>query len=828
MIVSYLKLALRLLFRNPFFALINVLGLSIGFAAFFILWQYSSSELKADQFHKDFERIARLGSFWRFPSNEGGWGLLTFGGIRPHQAPRIAQDFPQVKQYVRLLMQPEFERDLVGHDSRVAVSVSAENGGRNLFEETRMVYADSNLFSFFSIPLVRGEKQNVLKNAHSVVLSERTAKKYFGTRNSVGELIQVNDSVMLLVTGVFEDLPHNTHLAFDLVVSMTGIPVDDFSYLMANTYIRVDDQVVLQDLLGEINKNASIYWAGELSRFPDGKAEMFLQPLRDIAFSAPYERDYLVHKTKSTLVLMQFASLLILGMSWINYNNLVAARMIKRLREIATRKTTGAFPADFAKQFVVESFLVNTIAVVLAITIMQLVRAPFNEFFRIDVPELSSLSYQTGSVLLGATFLGMLLSGLYPTVIATNYDPRALFYRSGKGGPRKWVQSLLSTGQYVMALVLMLWVYVVYLQLDFILHRDLGIQRSQVVIIDAPIVKSEDYIREFESFLKELRSLDGIVEATFSATVIGDSDPFFYWIKRAEQTDFTTANSNGEVDESFIPFYGIPILAGRNFVPDDKPDVAILSPQATRRLGFARPEDALGQRIHVDEFNPQPVQVVGIIDDYRVKPLYNLTSTATENRDGIGICLLYKSSVHPWRVPERISVKIESEDLDETLARAEGLFRRNFQGDVFNWYFLDDHINKAYDSDKLTRNQISLFTLIAMGLSCLGLLGMMATIVEERVKEIGIRKVLGASAWQVTRRLIRTVIMPVFPAIVIATPIAYYLADQFLERYMERIALHWWYFAIPVLILLTLLLATISSLLVKAIKNNPVEALKHE
>jgi putative ABC transport system permease protein len=169
MLLNYLKLSLRLLVRNPFFTLINVLGLSVGFASFFILWQYSSSELKTDQYHKDFERIARLGVYWRFPARDGNRGLLTFGGLRPHQAPTIAEDFPQVEQYVRLLMQPEFEYDLVGHDPRVLVSVSLENGGRELFEETRMVYADSNLFSFFSIPLVHGESETVLKNAHSVV-----------------------------------------------------------------------------------------------------------------------------------------------------------------------------------------------------------------------------------------------------------------------------------------------------------------------------------------------------------------------------------------------------------------------------------------------------------------------------------------------------------------------------------------------------------------------------------------------------------------------------------------------------------------------------------
>ncbi len=828
MLLNYLKLALRLLSRNPFFTGINVLGLSLGFASFFILWQYASSELKADQYHKDFERIARLCLSWHFPDREGNWGLLTFGSIRLHQAPSIAQDFPQVEQYVRLLRQPEFEPDLVGHDSRVVVSVGRTDGGKSLFEETRMVYADSNVFSFFSIPLVHGEKKTVLKNAHSVALSQRIATKYFGAKSPIGELIHVNDSALLLVTGVFEDLPHNTHLDFDLIASMTGIEVSDFPYTMATTYIKVDRNTAFNDLIREINKNSSKYWAAELIRFPSVKPEMFTQPLKDIAFSEPYERDYLVPKPKAALTLMQFASILILAMSWINYNNLVASRMMKRMKEIATRKMTGALSADFAKQFVIESCLVNVLAVAVALTLMQLVRVPFHELFRINVTEFRSLSYQTWLVFIASILSGILISGLYPTIMAASNDPRALFSLSRKGGSKRWVQSLLTTSQYVMALVLMLWVYIVYLQLNFILSKDLGIQRDQVVVIDAPIVKSDTYIIELDGFLEELRSLNGVVEATYSATVIGDIDPFFVWLKGPAQASFTSVNSNGGVDESYIPFYRIPILAGRNFVANDKADVAILSPQATRRLGFARPEDAIGEKISINEFQSKTIEIVGVIGEYRVKPLLNLSSTATENAEGFGICLLYKNKVHAWRVPERISVKIEMDKLNTTLGQASALFSKTFSGNVFNWYFLDAHINRAYDNDQIARNQIALFTCIAIGLSCLGLLGMMTTIAEEKVKEIGIRKVLGAGARQIAERLIRSVFLPVIPAIAIAIPVAYYLANQFLDRYLEKVTLHWWHFVAPVLILLILLFGTIASLLSKAANSNPVEALKHE
>ncbi len=831
MLLNYLKLSLRLLLRNPFFTGINVCGLALGFASFFILWQYSSSELKSDQHHSGFERIARLALYWRFHDRDGNWGLLTFGGIRPFQPPMISDDFPQVEQYVRLLMQPEFETDLVGHDSRVIVSVNREDGGRELFEETRMVYADPNLFNFFNIPLLHGEKATVLRNGQAVVLSDHTAKKYFGAKNPVGEIILVNDSVSLLVTGVFEDLPHNTHLSFDLVVSMAGISESkwrEMPYLLSTVYLKVDPHTVLDDFIQEINKNVEKYWAAERQRFPDGKIEMFFQPLKDIAFSAPYERDYLLPKSKSTLVMMQFASLVILLMAWINYNNLTASRMMKRMQEISTRKMSGALSSDFARQFITESCLVNILAVALAFTLMQVVRVPANELFKIHIAEFRDIAFDTWLVFGVAILSGILVSGLYPTMISAAHSPKSLYLMAKKGGSKRWIQPLLTTSQYVMALVLMLWVFIVYLQLNFILNKDLGIQRDQVVVIDAPIVKSDTYVHEFESFMQELRSLKGVLEATYSATIIGDTDPFFVWMKGPGQADFTSVSSNGGVDESYIPFYRIPLIAGRNFVSNEKPDVAILSPQATRRLGFTRPEDAIGERISIDEFQSKTVQIVGVIDEYRVKPLFNLASTMTENSDGWGICLLYKNRIHEWRVPERISIKIEMDKLAATLEQVDALFGKTFSGNVFNWYFLEDHINRAYDNDKTGRNQIALFTFLAIGISCLGLLAMMTTWVEEQTKEIGIRKVLGASIIQIGKRLLSHVYKPLSAAIMISIPVGYALAQQYLDRYLEKIGLQWWHFVVPVALLMAIMFGTIASVLIKASRSNPVEALKHE
>lgn len=829
MLLNYLKLSLRLLARNPFFTGINVLGLSVGFAVFFILWQYSKNELASDQFHQDYEKIGRIGMRMDFPQDSVTWGHITFGATRTYHAAMIAADFPQVETFTRIMHQPTFDGDLVGHDREVVIAVDRKNGSKDLFKESKMAYADPNLFEFFTIPLIHGAKESVLRMANTVALSQTTAKKYFGTNNPIGEILAVNNTVLLTVSGVFQDLPHNSHLVFDMVASNVGVEHtwrDHSYYPIATTYLKLTQAYQMKDFESEINRNKEKYFAQDLQVRPFAKFKMFYQPLQEIAFSTPYERDYLQPKSKSTLILLQTASVLILIMAWINYINLSVSRSLKRMKEVATRKMSGALSADFLKQFLVESGLVHLLAISAALTLIQLLRLPTQLFFDIQIPEFSTIPIVSWLAFGMMLMLGIFITGLYPALMSASYNPRSLFAISRKGPKRRLWQSILTTGQYTSALVLILWAFIVYLQLNYILHKDRGIDRQQVIVIDAPTIKTDSYLTDFQSFMTELRLTAGVREATHSLFVNGD----YYMIRifgfRPRQGNSFQTVYDGGVDETFIPFYKIRLAAGRNFVSHDKENVMIVSRHTTRRLGYQNAEDAVGENVEVE--GGAIMQIVGVIEDYKYHHLINLDESASEESTGSGIALTYGYDKFYNDLPQRISLRIDMNQIDEVVGKLKKQYSNAFPGNAFNWYFLDEYSNRAYKNEIINRNQIILFTILAIGISCLGLLGMMSIRAEEKIKEIGIRKVLGAGIRNIGGELLASSIQQFIIAIVIAMPAAYYLADQYLTHYLERINLNWWHFALPVLILVIIMFLTIASVLWKASKSNPVEALKYE
>ncbi len=829
MLLNYLKLSLRLLARNPFFTFINVLGLAVGFAVFFMLWQYSWNELKSDQFHVGYNRIGRLGMTMSFQEDSVTRILVTFGAPRTYHPTMIASDFQQVESYTRIMHQPTFNLDLVGHDSEVVVGVSRKDGAMDLFKESRMAYVDPNLFEFFSIPLIQGSKESVLSRANTIAISQTIARKYFGTKDPVGEVLVINNTVLLTVTGVFQDLPHNSHLVFDMVVSNVGIEHawrDHRYYPIATSYLKLTRADQMENFEGEIHKIQGKYLAQDLHVRPFARFNLFFQPLSEIPFSTPYARDYLQPKSKSTLILLQTASVLILLMAWVNYLNLSVSRSLKRLKEVATRKMSGALSLDFFKQFLVESSLVHFLAIGLALTLIQLVRFPAQLFLDIQIPEISSVpraSWLTYGLVITS---GILVTGLYPALMSAAYNPRSLFMISGKGARKRLWQSILTTGQYAVALILMLWAFIVYLQLNYILNKDIGYDRQHVIVIDAPTIRADSHQKDFESFMTRVRSTEGVREATYSLFVNGD----FYGLRifglQPRHGNFFQGAYDGGVDETFIPFYKISLAAGRNFVPHDLENAMIVSRHAAKRLGYVNVQDAIGQNIAVE--GGTIMQVVGVIEDYRYNHMINVDGSETEANTGAGITLTYQFGKFGNDLPRRISVRVDMNQLDETLIKIGKHYSHAFPGNAFNWYFLEDYSNRVYRNEKINRNQIILFTVLAIGISCLGLLGMMAAQAEEKIKEIGIRKVLGAGVRNIGVGLLTRSIRHFIVAIVIAMPVAYYLANEYLMHYLERIHLQWWHFALPVMILISIMLSTVASVLWKAASNNPVDALKHE
>jgi putative ABC transport system permease protein len=832
MISNYLKLSFRLLIRNPFFTLINVLGLSIGFAVFFILWQYSQNEQRSDQFHKGWENIVRFGCIPRWTDDKVNWEEAHFGINDAAFAEKISNAYPQIKDLTRILFQKNFNVHSAGlkHKTEIFFTYVDRKDKQISFREENVAYADENLFRFFSFPLIRGNINHVLKNPGSIVLSEKASRKYFGDDDPIGKTMTLNDSMDLQVTGVFKDLPLNTHLDFEFLIStQTSFPSLQDDHLFGfRCYFKLENAVDVGAFENQINTD----YAKEMTKvlfgeWPFGTATIFLQPISEMAFTSHRWDSY---RTKSALVLtiFKYSAIIILLLAWINYVNLNISSNKARMKEIAARKAVGAKTSNFAIQFIVESTVINVISCLVALTLIQLAKQPIAFIFHLYVLPWGDVS-GSGYLILGLiSTVGILVTGLYPCWVAMTNSPKSLFGSMKSGGNKGSVHASLATFQYFAAIVMLMIAAIVYSQMNFILNKNIGFDTDHVVVFDLPIGISDKFKSHLSFLQKKIVNLSEVTGATISQSVPSDNTEAALQIIRGLNHSNIHLGCNGGVDETFIPFYGIKLLAGRNFNEKNAADSSsiILSEAAIRRLGFKNIEEAIGSIVLLNEGNTKTT-IIGAIADYRVKP-YMKFENDPQFRGDPGLGLIYKNYLDHEITPRKISVRIKTENFQQTLSEINEIYASVFPGAIFNWYFLDDVIAKQYQTDSEARSQIALFTVVALIIAGLGLLGMISNRVVERTKEIGIRRVLGAQLHKIALILVSGTIKQVAIAAAIAIPVGYYIALQYLERFSERVTLQWWHYTAPVLILVGIMTVVISSILWKTAKTNPVEALRYE
>jgi putative ABC transport system permease protein len=833
MLLNYLKLALRLLFRNPFFTFINVLGLSVGFSAFFIIGQYAQNELKSDQFHKDWERIVRCGLNVEWTDDKINWQESTWGTNSVQLTNTIAKGYHEVEAHTTVFHQNNFaysDATMPDHEKEISISVVNQVGETRSFRETRIAYADPNFFDFFTIPLITGDQNSPLNLPESVVLSEKTAKKYFGSANPVGKTLQLNNKISLNVSAVFKDLPRNTHFDFDMLISTERI-----RNLINNRgfefycYVKLKHASDVKTLSARINKDLqeNIKFSA-WGNWAYGKAQIYFQPLADVAFTS-YIQDSHQAKSRFVLSILGYSSIVILAMAWINYVNLSISSSRKRLKEVAARKTVGARPSDILIQFVLESALINSISLLIALTIVQIVRNPVELIFHFYVPAWREVSAQL-IIIAGCAFTtGILVTGLYPALVTLKQSPKSLFGSlKARMDNRRFPVSLI-TFQFTIAIVLIIWIFTVYKQVKFILEMDIGFAKEQVLVVDLPVLRTASFNSEVRSFGSAASADFGSSEYTVSQSVPGDNLQAWMSLRRNEGDAGMQVECNGGVDESFIPFYGIKLLAGRNFLQDHPADSnsVIISEGTAARLGFIDAEHALGESVYI-HWNLK-AKVIGIIDDYKIRPLLH---EGYMNYGGKpGLALTYKNFVLPdarTSIPRKVSFKVPPEKIPESIKAIENRYTKYFPGTLFNWQFLDQLIDGKYKQQKTSRNQIILFAALAVLIACLGLLGMITNKVAEKTREIGIRKVLGARIDQIALLLLRTMILNMIIALIVGVPVASYLAHEYLQTFSRQITLGWWDYAIPSAFLTLIMLATIGSVLWRTARSNPVEALRCE
>ena len=818
MLKSYLKVAFRNLWKCKGFSAINIAGLAIGMAACLLILQYVSFKLSYDQFNTNAKDIYRVVNDRYQQGKLIQHGTITYSAV----GKAMNDDFEDVVQNTKL---------------RPSGGVIIRYNDKKLTEDS-VLFVENSFFSMFSYPLFAGDKRSALKNPYTVILSERLARKIFEYRGNdfsqfVGKLLTIQtDSMPYKIDGICRDVPQNSHLQFNLltsyqtIISGWGWKEADYDFTQSDFwhYVQLKPGADYKAVNAKLDGFSKKHFQGNKISGSDEK--FYLQPLSKAHLYSDFE--YEIGSTGSSTVVwgLLVIALFIIAIAWINYINLATARSVERAREVGIRKVVGGQKKQLIFQFITESVMVNIIAVLLALLIVVIVQGRFNELLQTNLTlsylftkGLSGYSILIG--LIGIVTAGIFLSGLYPAFVLSSFKPimvlKGKFSNSGKGIV---FRKALVIGQFSITVALIIGSMVVIRQLKFMSNKELGFNMDQVLLIDPPQLTQRDstFASRVNSFKEELKQLPAIRAAATSWSVPGGDIGRSFNVRQADSatTNRFTLRHTG-VDYDYLNLYEVKLLAGRNFTPADHNDDweklhnTILNRSAVKLLGFSSPEAAIGKAILSGE---KRWDVIGVVEDYHQKSLrYPL--------EPIRFMPTYGTR-------SLISVKMGPTDVSKTIDAIKRTYESFFPGNLFDYTFLNERFNRQYQNEQLFSKAFGIFATLAIIVACLGLFGLAMFSTIQRTKEIGVRKVLGATIPDILVLVSKDFLVLVLIASVIAFPVAWYAMKSWLENFAYRISIRWDVFAVAGLAAFVVALATISFQAVKAAVANPVTSLRTE
>ncbi|MEZ4940679.1 MAG: ABC transporter permease [Saprospiraceae bacterium] len=815
---NYLTIALRNLQKRRGFSLLNIFGLALGMCACMLILQYVAFERSYDTFHPAGKDIYRL----RLDAYQEGRLAWQSATVYPAFAPTMKRELPEVVEACRL------------HDAEFVITNPANN---IKFAETKGYFADPSFLKMFALTLLSGNPQTALTGPDKILLSESTARRYFGRSDVLGEQLLIKDpnfTQTYAVTGVFKDYPPNSHLAIDYLVSYgtlakivaqvwgdtTNATETTWDWYDFYTYLQLqpdtDVEAFKQKFPAFVDKYPN---AGYIERKINARNDIDIIPLKDIHLYSNVNQEAEVNGDGRAVSVLLLVAFFILAIAWINYVNLSTARSIERGREVGVRKVLGARRGQLLRQFLAESLLLNGIAFLLALLAAQLALPAFRSFTGKTIPGDFLYQPQFWALATGVLALGSILSGLYPAFVLAAFRPvsvlkGALKHTSGGISLRKG----LIIFQFTATIALIAGTLVVFRQIQYMRNQDLGLNIQQTLVVHgAQTIVDSLYEDRFEPFRNRALAIPGVQNFTASSSVPGDE---IYWtngvrvVGQGEQAPMYTLFNIG-VDAHFMQAYDLKLIAGRafseNFGADREHKSLLLNETAARTIGFAKPADALNARIRRGR---DTLTVVGITSDFHHQGLQKAINP---------VAFLY--------YPDRrnfYSLKINAETPQNTVAAVQQLWASSFPDDPFEYFFLDDFFNQQYNADVQFGRVFSLFAILAILVACLGLLGLASYQIVQRTKEIGIRKVLGASTGGLVRLLSGNFLLLVLLAILIATPIAWWAMSKWLAGFAYRVDIEWWIFAVAGFLAVLVAFATVSVQSLRAAWSNPVEALRSE
>jgi len=803
MFKNYLKTAWRNIRKNKLFSAINILGLSIGIALCFLIMLYVQDELSYDRFNKKADHIARI----IFQADING-GKINESIVMAPVAQTMKNDFPEVQDATRL--------------ARPGSSKITYKG--KTFKDDQLALVDPNFFSIFTLPLIEGDVKTALTQPHTVVITRATAKKYFGGEDAVGKTLDFdNNMATYKVTGVIDNIPSNSHFHFDMFLSMTGWePAKSDSWMGGNFYtylllkpgtdyakMEARFPAMVEKYMGpQIQKQMGL----SLSQFrTKGNSLGFaLQPLTSIHLHSATNNEFEPGGNASYVYIFGGIAVFMLLIACINFINLSTASASKRAKEVGVRKVAGSGRFQLISQFLSESVMITVFALIIAFVLLQLALPAFND---ISGKQLNlSIKPSLAFILLG--LLVGVLAGIYPAFYLSSFRPIAVLKGKVAGNNKSFgLRSSLVVFQFFISVGLIIGTIVVYQQMKFIQNKNLGYNKEQLITIQNSYVLG----RNEQVFKQQMLQDPRIVRATASMYKPAGPSNYNNALAYPQGNDNLIVNGvDYHVDEDYIPTFGMHIIAGRNFSKDFPTDSLgiILNETAVQALGW-NSMTAVGKTVirqNSDRGTNVPFHVIGIVKNFNFKSLHQTISPLFMSYEPEGGLIF----------------KIKTSDVQGLLATMKKQWDSYHTDEPFSYAFMDDLYNKTYSAEQKTGTILNIFSVLTIFVACLGLFGLVTYAAEQRTKEIGIRKVLGASVTQVTKMLSKEFLKLVLIASLIAFPAAWWAMNKWLQSFAFRITISWWVFVVAAATALLIALITVSSQAIKAAMANPVNSLRSE
>jgi len=807
---NYFRSLARNAVRDKFFSILNLLGLALGITASILIFIYIQDQLTFDRYNENIDRIYRLEADFTINEKQDLMARVQFP-----MGPTLKEEYPEVEEYVRMIIQPNlyFERE------------------ENAFKEDSIAFSDSTIFKIFTIPFIAGDQSSALNEPFTMVLSESLARKYFGTRDVIGESMKALDGSNYTITGVFKDLPHNTHMRYNGLISTATIEETigaelfndrsaiSFWQMATYAYILMAENTTPDMVLSKFPEFYDKYMA-ELGEQINATFDLRITPLADVHFQKDELQYDMPRGNMNYVYIMGIIGVLLIVIASINYTNLTTARATNRSKEIGIRKVGGASKRILRSQFLGESFVMAILSGLLAVLLTVLFLPLFNNLTSKTFDWTILLQLAVLLFILGISILTGLLSGIYPSTFLASFDPVSILKGNGmSSSDRGWLRRGLVIVQFLISAVMVIGSIIIALQMRFIQHKDLGFDSEQILLVTVNDTAVFNNLNAFTEEIKRHPAVDG--------TALSYTAPGRDHLKGVIMIE----DNNGEMQEmtfnqiytnhDYLDVMGIPLSEGRYYDREfgsDRDNSIVVNEAVVRAMQWKG--SALGKKFklapNVQNISAPDAEIIGVVKDYNYGSLHNPIEP---------MVLVLRENVQFLRL---LHVRVQNDQMQNVLNWVEEKREAFNPSYPFQYSYLSDELDALYEEEEIVFALVISFTILIIFIAALGLLGLSAFMTVKRTHETGIRRVMGASQNQILYLFLIQFSKWVIISNVIAWPVSYFVIKPWLQNFTYRIDFPFWTFIISLLLSLTIAVLTVSWQSLKASRMNPAASIRAE